>query len=115
MTFFRTFFALVALACALTAVTGVATAGSDTTGDQYRSYALIRERLTSCSLDRTWRHLGSDARKRCIRIRKLYVLYADPGESYRYHVHCRTAKCPAAPENEPDPRGPIPSSAHVFH
>jgi hypothetical protein len=114
MTFLRTVFALVAVACTLVAVTGVATAGSDPVRDQYRGYALIRERLTSCSLDRTWRHLGSDARKRCIRIRKLYILWSAPGESYRYHVHCRTSTCPSAPDGEPDPRSAIPADAHTF-
>ena len=91
-----------------------ATAGSSDPGETYRKYALVREQLVTCSLDRTWRHLGGDQRKRCTRIRKLYTLWSEPGESYRYHVHCKTKKCPAQPVGEPDPRAPIPRGAVTF-
>jgi hypothetical protein len=115
MRFLRTAIALAVVASTLVAASGVATAGSDPTGEQYRKYALIRERLTSCSLDRTWHQLGTQARKNCDTYRKLYILWSEPGESYRYHVHCRTAKkCPAPPFGEPNPRAPIPAGSHVF-
>jgi hypothetical protein len=83
-------------------------------GDDYRAYAQVRERLIACSLDSSWDHLSDRDRKRCKRLRRLYVLWSNPGESYRYHVHCRTAKCPATPEGEPDARAPIPQGARTF-
>jgi hypothetical protein len=104
---------------AVTALTfapaGTAAAG-DRPGDTYNAYASVRSKLLSCSLDRTWRHLGADARKRCVKYRRLYILWSDPNFSgTSYHVHCRTAKsCPAAPIGEPDPRAPIPSGANVY-
>lgn len=108
--------ALLAAVCtlAVTIGAGVATAGGDRVGAEYRAYALIRERLISCSLDRSYRHLGTEARRKCTSLRKLYVLYSDPGESYRYHVHCKTSKCPATPDGEPNARGPIPPGAQTF-
>jgi len=108
------------LLVALVATFGVAgsapaLAGSDSTLESYREYSLVRERLTSCSLDRTWHHLGSSARKRCTTYRRLYILWSAPGESYRYHVYCRTSrKCPRAPEGEPNPRSPLPADAQTF-
>jgi hypothetical protein len=114
----RTLFAVTALLAVLAVLpVGGAVAGSDDpTGDQYRAYASVREKLVACSLDRQWRHLGADARKRCVRLRKLYILWSDPRySSNSYHVYCRTArKCPAAPDGEPDPRAPIPRGANVF-
>src|SRR4051812_7099483 len=91
-----------------------AAAGADQTGETYRKYAQIRTELVACSLDRTWHHLGTRERKDCTHNRKLYTLWSEPGESYRYHVHCKTKKCPAAPIGEPNPRAPIPSGAHTF-
>ena len=104
---------LLAALCAVVGLPAAAGAG-DSTGDTYRAYALVRERLITCSLDRTWEHVGSRERRRCARYRKLYVLWSAPGESYRYHVHCRTSTCPAAPMGEPDPRAPLPSDAQTF-
>jgi hypothetical protein len=104
---------LLAALCVAGGLTASAIAG-DSTGDTYTRYALVRERLISCTLDRTWEHLGRKDRRRCARYRKLYVLWSAPGESYRYHVHCRTSKCPPAPMGEPDPRAPIPSDAVTF-
>jgi hypothetical protein len=104
--------AVLASLCVAAAVP--ATAGAGDAGDNYRAYALVRERLISCSLDRNWRQLAREARARCVRTRHLYVLWADPGESYRYHVHCRTTKCMGTPEGEPDARAPIPSGARTF-
>jgi hypothetical protein len=110
-------FAVTALLAVLVLVpVGSAMAGSDATGEQYRAYASVREKLVACSLDRQWRHLGADARKRCVRLRKLYILWSDPRySSNSYHVYCRTAKkCPAAPDGEPDPRAAIPRGANVY-
>jgi hypothetical protein len=104
---------LLAALCVAGGVPGAAGAG-DSTGDTYRAYSLIRERLISCSLDRTWQHLGRTERRRCARYRRLYVLWSAPGESYRYHVYCRTSKCPATPIGEPDPRAPLPPDAQTF-
>jgi hypothetical protein len=105
---------VLAALCVAGAVPALSSAG-DSAGETYKRYALTRERLISCSLDRTWNHLSDTARKRCTSLRRLYVLWSEPGESYRYHVHCRTSKqCPAAPEGEPNPRAPIPSDAHTF-
>jgi hypothetical protein len=104
---------LLAALCVAGAAPAAAGAG-DPAGDTYRHYALVRERLISCSLDRTWHHLSAAARNRCKSLRRLYVLWSEPGESYRYHVHCRTSTCPATPEGEPDARAPIPSGAVTF-
>jgi hypothetical protein len=106
----------VALLAALSVAGGASTVASagDSTGDAYRAYSLVRERLVSCSLDRTWHHLSAQQRRSCKRYRRLYVLWSEPGESYRYHVHCRTSRCPPRPSGEPDPRAPIPAGAHTF-
>jgi hypothetical protein len=105
--------ALLATLCVAGGAPGIAGAG-DSAGETYRAYALIRERLITCSLDRTWRHLGAEARRRCARYRRLYVLWSAPGESYRYHVYCRTSRCPAQPVGEPDPHAPLPPDAVTF-
>jgi hypothetical protein len=104
---------LVAL-CAAGGIAGPAGAGSTDQGTIYRKYALIRDRLAACSLDRANHHLGDEERARCPRYRQLYTLWSEPGESYSYHVHCNTSKCPAAPFGEPDPRQPIPAGARTF-
>jgi hypothetical protein len=105
---------LVAL-CAAGGIAATASAGSSDPGETYRKYALIRDRLIACSLDRTNHHLSSAVRARCKDDRKLYTLWSEPGESYGYHVHCNTSKkCPAQPIGEPDPRDPIPAGAHTF-
>jgi hypothetical protein len=95
---------------------GTASAGSDRVQETYRKYALLRERLKSCSLDRAWQHLGSSARKRCRTLRRRYVLYAINGESGTFYVYCRprTRRCPAAPIGVRDPRKRPPSNATLF-
>ena len=100
----------------LCAAGGVAaTAGADEQSETYRKYGQIRNNLIACSLDRTWHHLSAEQRRRCGRLRKLYVLWAEGGESGRYHVHCRSSKkCPTAPFGEPDPRSPIPAGSTPF-
>jgi hypothetical protein len=104
---------LVAL-CAAGGIAANATAGSSDPLTTYRKYALVRDKLIACSLDRTNHHLGSEVRKHCPNYRKLYTLWSDPGESFSYHVHCNTKKCPPRPIGEPDPRAPIPAGAHTF-
>jgi hypothetical protein len=104
---------LVAL-CAAGGIAATASAGSSDPGETYRKYALIRDKLVACSLDRTNHHLGSEVRARCPRYRQLYTLWSEPGESFSYHVHCNTKKCPAQPIGEPDPRAPIPAGAKTF-
>jgi hypothetical protein len=81
--------------------------------DNYRPYALIRQQLRGCVLDHTWHQLGADSRARCKRLRPLYVLWSTT-ESAGFHVHCLTARCPAAPIGEPDPRAALPAGARVF-
>lgn len=90
---------------------GVAAADA---GDDYRAYAVIRQHMIACSLDRTWHHMGASQRRRCKRLRKLYVLWSEPGESGGYHIHCRTRRCPPQPIGEPNPRVPIPRGAVIF-
>ena len=113
----RTSLALLAIACTFVATLGpsIASAG-DSVGDRYRSYSLLRERLRSCSLDRSWHHLGQGARKRCRTLRRQYVLYSINGESSEFFVHCRRSapRCPAAPDGVRDPRLPVPRGATVF-
>jgi hypothetical protein len=105
---------LVAL-CAAGGLAGPAGAGSSDQGTTYRKYALIRDKLIACSLDREVHHLGAEKRKQCPRLRKLYILWSSPGESFGYHVYCRTSKeCPRAPIGEPNTRSPIPNGAKTF-
>lgn len=106
----RTLLALLALAVTLAGVAGTGVAA----GDTYGNYARVRQTLIGCSLDRTWHHFGSVERRRCTRLRRLYDLWSAPGESGGYHVHCRTSRCPAAPDGEPSGRSAIPRGAHVF-
>jgi len=110
----RTLIAALLVAVSLTAALPASAGAGDSTTDTYTAYAKIRERLITCSLDRTWHHLGTEGRRSCTRLRRLYVLWSTPGESYRYHVHCRTRKCPAQPIGEPSPRSPIPTGANTF-
>ena len=107
--------ALLAIALTLLASIGTGVASADARND-YRAYATIRERLMSCSLDRTWHQLGPTQRRLCrTRYRKLYLLYTFPGESNNFHVHCRKAKpCPPQPFEEPDPRAAIPQGSTIF-
>jgi len=104
------------LLVALCAAGGIAaSAGAADEGETYRKYAQIRNDLIACSLDRTWHHLGATKRRTCTRLRRLYVLWAEGGESGRYHVHCRSSrKCPAAPNAEPNPRSAIPAGSTIF-
>ena len=105
---------LVAL-CAAGGIAATAPAGSSDPGETYRKYAQIRNDLYACSLDRTYRHLGAEDRRGCARLRKLYILWSEPGESGRFHIFCRTSKkCPAAPIGEPSTRSPIPAGAKRF-
>ena len=118
MTRVRTLIALLALACTFGATlgTGVASAGSDAVGERYRKYSLLRERLRSCSLDRSWRHLSTTARKRCRTLRRRYVLYSINGESSEFFFYCRRSapRCPPAPEGVRSPRLPVPRNATIF-
>jgi hypothetical protein len=104
---------LVALCAAGGIAATTASAGSDVQAT-YVKYAKIRDKLIACSLDRSVHQLGEEVRKHCPRYRELYTLWSEPGESFNYHVHCNTKKCPAQPIGEPDPRDPIPRGAHTF-
>ena len=114
MTSVRSLIALLALACTLAAVVGTGVAAAGGSSDNYGPYAVARQTMLGCSLDRTWHHFGSVKRRQCVRLRKLYILWSQPGESSGYHLHCRTSKCPATPIGEPDARAPIPRGANVF-
>src|SRR3954452_9516518 len=108
---------LVALCAAGGIAATSASAGSSSSGPEqtYRRYALIRDQLIACSLDRQVHQLVDEARKRCPRYRELYTLWSNPGESFNYHVHCNTRKsCPAQPIGEPDPRRAIPAGSKTF-
>jgi hypothetical protein len=115
MTFLRTLTALVAVACTLVVALGGGVAAAGSSGDTYRDYAVTRQTMIGCSLDRTWHHLGSVKSHQCVSLRKLYVLWSEPGESGGFHLYCRTKKCPATPIGEPNDRQPIPRGANVFH
>jgi hypothetical protein len=115
MTSLRTLVALLVVTSSLVAGVGGGVAAAGSGSDNYGPYAVTRQTMVACSLDRTWHHLGAVKRRQCVRLRKLYVLWSQPGESGGYHLHCRTRKCPATPIGEPDARAPIPRGANVFH
>jgi hypothetical protein len=74
----RSIVVLVVVVAAVAGDVGAGTAfGAD---DDYRPYALIRERMKSCLLDRQWHPLSVEARRNCRRLRKLYVFYVYPGD-----------------------------------
>jgi Ni/Co efflux regulator RcnB len=100
--------ALLMLAVALP-VTASADAGSD-----YQRYAQVRERVQHCVLDRQWGQLSATERKSCKKLRKLYTVWTQPGESSDFHLHCLTSKCPPSINGEPDPRAAIPSGAKNY-
>lgn len=106
----------VALLAATFAATPASAGSSARPSEQYRKYALLRERLKACSLDRTWRHLGSTARRRCRSLRRNYLLYAINGESGTFYVYCRkrARRCPPAPTGVRNPRTPPPAGATIF-
>ncbi len=113
----RTVIALLAVASVVMGTLGAGVAsGGDSVGERYRAYSLLRERLKTCSLDRSWQHLGTSARRRCVRLRRQYVLYAVSGESSEFFVFCKRAarRCPAAPYGARDPRAPIPRGSTIF-
>jgi len=113
---------LTALLAAVAVLIGTLGAGSASGGSRdqaqqrYVKYALLRERLRACSLDRTWHHLGTAAHRRCRTLRRQYVLYAIDGESGTFYVYCRkrAKRCPAAPVGVRDPRKPPPKNATTF-
>jgi hypothetical protein len=110
---------LVALTAVLVGTLGASTAAAGSTDqvrERYVRYALIRERLKACSLDRTWQHLGSSARKRCRTLRRQYLLYGLNGESGTFYFYCRkrAKSCPSAPNGARNPRTPPPANATLF-
>jgi hypothetical protein len=80
----------------------------------FQRYADIRERLLGCQLEVVWDTLTPESARRCRRLKRRYLLYASPGESWFYHVHCRTRRCIRTPYGEPPADGPMPADAHVY-
>src|SRR5689334_11321423 len=89
-------------------------AASADAGSAYNQYARTRERVQHCVLDRQWHQLSATERKTCAKLRKLYSVWTQPGESSDFHLHCLTSKCPPVINGEPDPKAAIPSGAKVF-
>jgi hypothetical protein len=104
----------ITLALAITSVSAVpASAGAppDEPERTYVRYAKVRDQLIGCSIDRGWRHLGAEKRKRCRTLRRRYALYSRYGAISTTFIICKTSRCPAGPDGVPNPRGPAPAIA----
>ena len=77
-------------------------------------YMTIIEKLYGCHLEEAWDTLDRRARRECQRLKKRYYLYSMPGESYDFHIKCRTKSCPATPYGHPPADGPIPPKSRVY-
>ena len=88
---------------------------ADTSIPDYTRYALLRERLLSCQLDRTIRHLSYEDRRACRRLERRYVLFAlaGAGLSQDLYIHCLTRRCPTTPDGNPRADRPLPRGATV--
>jgi hypothetical protein len=103
------FLPLALVVAVLAPAPALADAGSD-----YNQYARLRERVEHCVLDRNWHQLSDHQRRICKKMRPLYSIWTDDGESNMLHLHCLTSKCPPRPVGEPNPRAAIPSGAKVY-
>jgi hypothetical protein len=107
--------ALAALASTL-AVPGPA-AGQTPEEEQtaiFLAYSRLRDDLYLCQMGRVQGTLTREERRRCRRLNRRYVLYAWVGESYHFHVHCLTRRCPRTPEGEPPADAPYPEGATIY-
>ena len=77
----------------------------------YVRYAKVRDQLIACSLDRSYRHLAAEKRRRCPRLRRRYTLYSFYGAPSTTFIICKTRRCPAGPSGVPDPSGSAPRRA----
>ena len=98
----------ITLALTITVATAIpASAGAppDEPDRTYVRYAKVRDKVIACSLDRGWRHLGTERRKQCRTIRRRYALYSRYGAISTTFIMCKTSRCPRGPEGVPNPRG----------
>jgi hypothetical protein len=112
---------LAAIAAALALGTAPAVAQSQDQGAQsqdqgviYQRYANVRERLLACELEAVWDTLTPANARRCRRMKRLYLLYAWPGNASYYHVLCRTRRCMPTPYGEPPADGALPEGSSVY-
>ena len=78
-------------------------------------YMGIVERMYSCGLEEVWQTLDRLDRRACRRLQRRYVLYSLPGESYDFHIKCKTRICPTTPNGHPPADGPVPPGARVYN
>ena len=103
---------VLALSCALAAPAGATHSGPDRV---YQRYAKIRVQLIGCALDRALRHLGTEVRRRCPRLRRRYTLYSRYGILGTSFFICKTRRCPKGPLGVPNPRGrPDPRAVRIY-
>ena len=95
---------------------GQATAQTTDEGELYQRYAITRERLLECRLDRTWDILSRDGKRACRTLRRRYTLYAYPGNSSRLYFRCRRSRpCPRTPASiDYGTRDAIPPGSTVY-
>ena len=106
----RMFAAALIAAIALLSLAATASAGNP--DNTYQRYAIVRDQVRACVLDRTYRHLGQEKRRTCRSYRRLYGL-ASPGGSSDVFLVCFTRRCPTAPPGVPNPRGRVPADFKV--
>ena len=95
---------------------GTAAAQTPDEGEVYQRWAITRERLLECQLDRTWDILTPEGKRACRRLRRAYTLYATPGNNSRLYFRCRRRRpCPRTPASVYyGTRDPIPAGATVY-
>jgi hypothetical protein len=82
--------------------------------DVFLAYARVRDRLYDCHISRVQDTLSSEDKRSCRRLNRRYTLFAYPGESHSYHVHCRTSRCLETPSGHPPADGPYPEGATIY-
>ncbi len=106
---------LALLCAALVVGAAPASAQNDDLDPVYQRYALIRDDLISCYAQEVFGSFTKRQQRACRRLKRRYTLFAYPGTSGEYFIHCRTSRrCPATPGGLIPANGPIPAGSTVY-